>query len=120
LQSRTRLGGDEPFDSLEHAGRAYAQLLGLVEETTRVGGRAGLCGDAPEQEPTCDRERVERRVELGGGELHLPERLADQRELRRQADVVAHGDLRELLQERTEPQLTEVEMPVVADQRLQL
>src|SRR5581483_1233384 len=29
-------------------------------------------------------------------------------------------DLRELLQERTEPQLTEVEMPVVADQRLQL
>jgi len=51
-----------------------------------------------------------------GGQLHLAERLADQGERGGEADVVPHGDLRQLLQERPELQLLHRDVAVLGDE----
>ena len=75
---------------------------------------------APQEVGAGDRERVERRVELGGRELHLGERLAGQGERGRQADVVARGDLGDPLQDRPELDLLERGVAEACDEQAEL
>ena len=84
LEARPGPRAGEALERLGEPGQAHFELLPLVGEPLRVGTLATRRPRRSRKRYVAgDRERVERRVELGGRELHLRERLAGERERRR-------------------------------------
>ena len=78
LESGPAAHAEGPFQSLEQPGSTYAELLAFVEQVRRIRCGAHRGGQLPQVEASGHRERVQGGVELGGGQLHLAEGLADQ------------------------------------------
>ena len=78
LKSGAAAHPEGPFHSLEQPGGTCAELLALVEQLRGVHRGAHRTGQLPQVEASGHGERVQGGVELGSGQLHPAESLADQ------------------------------------------
>src|SRR5207244_13604460 len=88
LQPPARPRADNVLERLDEARRADAELLRLVEQLLRIGGRTHTRDEEPQHQRRERRERVELRIEVGDRELHLGKRLAGERERGRNTEPV--------------------------------
>src|ERR671937_829745 len=107
VRRRRRAGGDQaragdPLDRLDERVRPDLELSHLVEDPLRVGLRAHAREQVLRDETADNGERVELGIELARRQLHLRERLADERQRGRQANAVPARDLGQALHDRAE------------------
>src|SRR6266566_1637231 len=116
LQASSRACPRDPLDRLDERVRTHLELLHLVEKPLRVGARAYAREQVFGDEAAHYRERVELGIELRSGQLHLRERLTDERQRRGQADAMVAGDLGQPLHDRPELDLGQRLVPVLGQE----